>query len=67
MRPTTAGYALGMDISDARRPVDLQGVPAEEDVSQADATGRLDQDPSAVPNRAQVPEDGSADTSRAED
>jgi hypothetical protein len=56
-----------MDASDARRPVDLEGVPAEEDVSQADATGRLDQDPSAVPNREQVPEDGSADTSRAED
>jgi hypothetical protein len=54
-----------MEASDARRPVDLEGVPAEEDVSQADATGRLDQDPSAVPNRAQVPEDGSADTSRA--
>jgi hypothetical protein len=55
-----------MEASDARRPVDLEGVPAEEHVSQADATGRLDQDPSAVPNRAQVPDDGSADTSRAQ-
>jgi len=56
-----------MSTSDARRPVELDGVPAEEDMSAADAASRLDQDPSKVPNRAEVPDDGSADTSNAQD
>jgi len=56
-----------MEPRETHRPFDLEGVPDEEDLSRADAADRLEQDPSAVPNRAEVPEDGSADTSRAQD
>lgn len=63
----SSGYAPGMEPRETHRPFDLEGVPDEEDVSRADAADRLEQDPSAVPNRAEVPEDGSADTSRAQD
>jgi hypothetical protein len=32
------------------RPVELEGVPVEEDIDPADAAGRLDDDPEAQPN-----------------
>lgn len=32
------------------RPVELEGVPAEENIDSADAAGRLDDDPEAQPN-----------------
>ncbi len=32
------------------RPIDLEGVPDEEDIDPADAAGRLDDDPEAQPN-----------------
>jgi hypothetical protein len=32
------------------RPIDLEGVPDEEEIDPADAAGRLDDDPEAQPN-----------------
>jgi hypothetical protein len=36
------------------RPVDVEGVPSEEDVSAPDAADRLDEDPEEQQNRAQA-------------
>lgn len=36
------------------RPLDLEGVPAEEGISEADAAERLDQDPETQQNREDV-------------
>lgn len=46
--------------SDEGLPVQAQGVPAEEDVSQADVADRVDLDPEDQPNRTDPVQGGSA-------
>jgi hypothetical protein len=45
---TPAGAGAGPD-----GPVDLEGVPEEEDISKADAVDRLDEDPDEQVNRTE--------------
>ena len=39
------------------RPVELEDVPEEEGISEADAAERLDRDPDEQPNREDVPDE----------
>jgi hypothetical protein len=53
-----SGYLAAMrDIHTEGEPIELEDVPSEEDLSTADAADRLDEDPDAVPNRRDVPDD----------
>lgn len=45
------------EINRQERPLDLVGVPEEEDIDPADAAERVDEDPEEVPNRRDVPDD----------
>ena len=44
------GYPGAMRPQDAEQPLDLGGVPDEEDVSTADAADRVEEDPAEQPN-----------------
>jgi hypothetical protein len=44
-----------MTSRDSERPVELDGVPDEEDVSTADASDRVDRDPDEQPNYTDQP------------
>jgi len=46
------GYVVPMsEMADHRKPLDLEGVPEGEDVSEADAAERVDEEPEEQGNR----------------
>jgi hypothetical protein len=44
------GYPAGMRPRDTEQPLDLGGVPQEEDVETADVAERVEKDPAEQPN-----------------
>jgi hypothetical protein len=49
------------------RPVELEGVPAEEEISTADAAERVDEDPDEQVNRHDPVQDADDDEDRGRD
>ena len=55
-----AGRGYDGDMRDYQtegKPIDVEGVPPEEDISTADAVDRLDEKPTEADNREQVADD----------
>ncbi|MDX6359368.1 MAG: hypothetical protein QOH37_2422 [Nocardioidaceae bacterium] len=58
------------EMADHQRPVDLPGVPAGEEISEADAAERVDEDPDDQENRvdpvwSQTPADDTGEDEKA--